>query len=160
MTHKEKIKASNELQDLLTDILDNYSKAWSEANTPRVAEFYISITNHKVPGDTKSSDIAYLRLGRTITTPATKDAEEETNDLLIYNCAYKFKNKKEQLNPEKPWYYYLYGNAMNALVCAGLEYAELRNRLNNGNNTKDGTGVPESNIRTVHNETEPTGPES
>lgn len=150
------VDASNisTIESLLRDVVLQYEDAWNNNNEKYELKYILTITNHKIPTPEGNKDVAYLRLQRAVRKVANLDAvstdaelipseEEKWSEQLIHQEAYFFKNIQEQANPKAPWRDQLYLNCIARLISAGLEYAELLQRLKKANLTKE---QPKSNI--------------
>lgn len=115
------------LENVLDAALRRYEEMFNQVNKDYEVLFLTTITNQKVEVDGMSKWVAYMRLERQIKPKGGTDAEAER--LLIYNQAYKFQSTQERLNPESPWKFDLYEDALNRLIAGGLEYGEVLKRL-------------------------------
>lgn len=129
-------------EQLLKDIVQSYQEAWNRNNEKYEIKYYLTLTTHKVPTKEGNKDVAYLRLEKAIRSkikeiedPNVPDElkvpEWKTN--LIHTEAYPFRNLQERLNPKAKWKDYLFQSCIARLVAAGLEYAELLQRMKNTN---------------------------
>lgn len=121
---------SGEMEDLVRQIVLAYQNAFNANNPKAEIKFSLTITNHKVARPEGNRDCAYLRLDRSIREKIDGQTEEEGWETkLIHNEAYYFKSMQERVNPEAPWREQLYVNVLARLVSAGLEYAELLQKV-------------------------------
>lgn len=121
------------IENMLRAILVGYQDAWNKHNEDREIEYNVTITTHKVQlpdGDNK--DVAYLRLQRAITvkdTP-TKENEYTSPDVqLVHQELRPFKSMKERVDKRQLWKEDLIMACIARLVGAGLEYAELLQKM-------------------------------
>ena len=127
-------------ESLLRGMVKAYEAAYNKNNQKNEIKFTLTVTNHKVATEDGNKNVAYLRLDRSIREkgepklieqegkPPIIDEGWETK--LVHQEVYFFKNLKEQLNPHSKWKEQLYMNVITRVFGAGLEYAELLNRLN------------------------------
>lgn len=140
---KDSIEFEVDTDNLVFSLLSNVIKAYQEAynkNSDRFeVDFITTMTNHKIQTPDGNKAVAYLRLERRVREkgpskvieqegkPPIIDEGWETK--IIHQEVYFFKSLKEQVNPEAPWKNQLYMNCLARLISAGLEYAELLQRL-------------------------------
>lgn len=133
------VESDNVVESLIRNVITGYQDAWNKNNEKNEIKFSMTISNHKVTTPDGNKDVAYLRLDRSIREkgpakiieqegkPPITDEGWETK--LLHQEVYFFKNMQERLNPQAPWKDNLYLSALARLVSAGLEYAELLQRL-------------------------------
>jgi len=116
--------------DLVGGIIKAYEYGFNINNPKNEIKFSLTITNHKVATPDGNKHCAYLRLDRSI-RPKTEEGKEESewSTKLLHNEAYFFKSMQERVNKLAPWKEQLYTNLLARLVGAGLEYAELLQRI-------------------------------
>jgi len=136
-------EGSSYLEQLLRSLILAYQDAFNKNNEKNDIKFSLTITTHKVATPDGNKDCAYLRLDRSIREKGFVPKLPETNEdgmvgelpddgwstRLLHQEAYFFKSMKERVNPEAPWKEQLYLNCIARLTGAGLEYAELLQRL-------------------------------
>lgn len=127
---------------LLTSIVKGYETSFNKINDKNEIKYLLTLTHHKVPTKEGNKDVAYLRLDKSVRSklPIIEDPNlpaemkvPEWKSSLVHQEAYPFKDLKERLNPDKPWEDYLYQSMIARLLGAGLEYAELLQRLKQTN---------------------------
>lgn len=135
------VDTDNIAESLVRNVITGYQDAWNKNNEKNEIKFSMTITNHKVPTPEGNKTVAYLRLDRSIrekgpakAIPNPEDGKPDIIDegwdtKLLHQEVYFFKSIKEQVDPRKLWKEQLYVNALARLVAAGLEYAELIQRL-------------------------------
>jgi hypothetical protein len=131
------------LEQLLRSLIQGYQEAYNKNNPKYEIKYYLTITNHKIATKEGNKDIAYLRLERAIRekekkveiVDPTKDevTEPEWAVQLVHNEMYAFKSMAERVNPKALWKEQLWLNTFARLTGAGLEYAELLQRMKNTN---------------------------
>lgn len=133
------VETDNLVESLLRNVIKGYEVAFNKNNDKNEIKFTCTITNHKVQTADGNKACAYLRLDRSVRPkgPAKIIQEEGKPDIidegwetkLLHQEVYFFKSIKEQINPQAPWKDQLYLNCLARLISAGLEYAELLQRL-------------------------------
>jgi hypothetical protein len=123
---------------LLTSVVKGYETNFNKINDKNEIKYLLTLTHHKVPTKDGNKDVAYLRLDKSVKSklviiedPNLPEEMKvpEWKSSLVHQEAYPFRDLKERLNPDKPWEDYLYQAMIARLVGAGLEYAELLQRL-------------------------------
>lgn len=112
------------IEKLLRSTILAYQTAWNTHNDEQEIKFILTITTHKVPTPDGMKRAAYLRLDRH----RRSKGEEGWEPKLMHQEVYMFKDVKELLK-NTDWKDQLYLNCLNRLIGAGLEYAELLDRL-------------------------------
>lgn len=128
-------------ENLLRTMIEFYKEGYNKSNPKHEIDYYLTVTNHKLDTPEGKKDIAYLRLERAIRSkikevedPAVTGVElPEWQTQLVHQEMYTFRNMQERLNPKAPWIEQLYLACMYRLCGAGLEYAELLQRMKNTN---------------------------
>lgn len=135
------LETDNLAESLVRNVVKGYEEAWNKNNEKNEIKFSMTITNHKVPTPDGNKNVAYLRIDRSIREKGPPklipNPEEGKPDIidegwetkLLHQEVHFFKNVKEQVDPRAFWKEQLYVNALARLVSAGLEYAELLQRL-------------------------------
>jgi hypothetical protein len=133
------VETDNLVESLLRNVVKGYETAFNKQNDKNEIKFTCTITNHKVQTADGNKACAYLRLDRSVKPkgPGKIIQEEGKPDIidegwetkLLHQEVYFFKGIKEQINPKAPWKDQLYLNCLARLISAGLEYAELLQRL-------------------------------
>ncbi len=119
-----------EIEELLRAIVLGYQQAYNAANKKNEIKFSLTITNHKIARPEGNKDCAYLRLDRSLRERIEGQGDDEGwTTQLLHNEAYYFRDMSERTNPKAPWKEQLYVNAFARLVSAGLEYAELLQKI-------------------------------
>lgn len=131
-----------QLEQLIKSCLDRYKEGFNEVNTEFEIDFQTTCTTHAVEVQGVNAWVAYLRLSKM--TKPKGGTDDEIEELLIYNNAYKFKNIGERTDPNAPWKYVLYLDLAERLMQGGIEYAELLRRAQQF--SKGNAGKPISNI--------------
>lgn len=144
---KEKEEVSYELEEdnlaesLIRNVIKGYQEAWNKNSEKNEIKFSMTITSHKVATPDGNKDVAYLRLDRSIREKGPNKMVVDPNDptklivdegwetKLLHQEVHFFRGIKERVDPRKMWKEQLYVNALARLVAAGLEYAELLQRL-------------------------------
>lgn len=135
-------------EELLKAIILGYQQAYNTNNKKNEIKFSLTITNHKVARPEGNKDCAYLRLDRSIRERVEGQGDDEGwATQLLHNEAYYFRDMSERVNPNAPWREQLYVNAMVRLVSAGLEYAELLNKIKQSEVGKEVTPQDETESR-------------
>jgi len=134
------------IEQLVNATIQSYQDSYNRANEKNEIKYTLTITTHKVATKQGNKDVAYLRLDRAIREKGFKEQEitvgtEKILDngwksLLVHQEAYPFRNMQERLNPNSPWKEQLYLNCLARIFGAGLEYAELLQRLKQEGKTK------------------------
>lgn len=119
-------EGSSFTEQLLRTCILGYQEAYNKNSDSHDVQYTLTITTHKVATPDGNKDIAYLRIDRG-TRP--KDSDNEWEPQLIHQEMYVFKNIKERVNPKARWKEQLFVNALARLTAAGLEYAELLQRI-------------------------------
>lgn len=132
-------EGSSDLEDLVRSVVKAYQEAFNRNNEKNEIKFSLTITNHKVATKDGNKDVAYLRLDRSIR--AKGESDEEWTTRLLHQEAYFFRNMQERVNPKAPWKDQLFLNCIGRLVGAGLEYAELLQRLKQTELAKEKAGI-------------------
>lgn len=126
---------------LIRQIMEGYSEAWNNTNEDYNIQYFMTITTHKVPmANGENQDVAYLRIDRSITPkaevitndgiPLARVEEIEASDIkLVHQEVRPFKNIQERIDPRQLWKQELMTATIARLFSAGLEYAELLNRV-------------------------------
>lgn len=148
------LEEDNLIESLVRNVIKGYQDAWNKTNEKNDIKFQLTITNHKVATPDGNKDVAYLRLDRSIRDkgPNKVIQEEGKPDVidegwetkLLHQEVYFFKNLKERLNPNAQWKEQLYLNALTRLMGAGLEYAELLQRLKPAKEAMQQTTTPKT----------------
>jgi len=121
-------------------MIESYKEGYNRHNDKYEIDYYLTITNHKINTPTSGKkDVAYLRLERAIRSKekVIEDPKVEGIKLpewqtqLVHQEMYVFSSIQERLNPKAPWKDKLYLACLYRLVGAGLEYAELLQRMKN-----------------------------
>ena len=125
---------------------ENYNNLPDQKNE---VDFSLTITTHKVPTKDGNKDVAYLQVIKAVRPKDYKpteieDESEGWESKLVHQELYFFKKLQERLDPKAPWKEQLYINTLSRLVSAGLEYAELLQRLKN---TKQTETLPEDETK-------------
>lgn len=134
-------ETNNIAEELIRNVVTLYQEAWNKNSEKHEIKFSMTITNHKVAMQDGNKACAYLRLDRSIRDkgpaklvpnpeegkPPILDEGWETK--LLHQEVYFFRNLKEQVDPRALWKEQLYVNCLARLISAGLEYAELLQRL-------------------------------
>jgi len=130
------------LENLLRAMILSYQEAYNRNNEKYEIKYYLTVTNHKIATKEGNKDVAYLRLERAIKERKKVLQENETaKDItdpewatqLVHQEMHVFKSMAERVNPKAPWKEGLFLNAFARLTGAGLEYAELLQRMKNTN---------------------------
>jgi hypothetical protein len=126
-------------ENLLRGLVLSYETAFNKHNEKNEVHFQLTISNHKIATKDGNKDVAYLRLDRGIRTKDFKpligpdgqrgDEDDGWSTQLLHQEIHFFRDMKERLNPKAPWKENLFMNAIGRLVGAGLEYAELLQRM-------------------------------
>ena len=135
-------------EQIVKAIILAYSQQFNKVNDKNEISYTITITTHKVPTPDGNKDVAYLRLQRGIRPKAALDEEAQSWETrLIHQEVYVFKNIQERINPEARWKEQLFINLLTRLTGAGLEYAELLQKLKQVEEAKKTAGVSETEER-------------
>lgn len=136
-------EGSSYLEQLLRALIVSYQESYNKHNPKYEIKYYLTITNHKLATKEGNKDIAYLRLERAIREREKKievvepgqdkQLDPEWAVQLVHNEMYQFKSMAERVNPKALWKEQLYLNTFARLTGAGLEYAELLQRMKNTN---------------------------
>lgn len=134
------VETDNLVESLLRNVILGYQTAFNKNNEKYEIKFTCTITNHTVQTPDGNKACSYLRLDRSVREkgpaklieqedgkPPIQDEGWETK--LLHQEVYFFKSMRERINPKAPWKDQLYLNCLARLVSAGLEYAELLQRL-------------------------------
>lgn len=130
------------IEKLLRTVIEGYKTNFNKTNEKVEIDFIINISTHKIATKEGNKDVAYLRLDRSVREKnklipqdgIITDADGwETK--LLHQEVYFFRNLQERLKPNAPWKENLYLNCLARLTSAGLEYAELLQRLKNTKQT-------------------------
>jgi len=129
------------LENLVRALVMSYQDAYNKNNDKYEIKYYITITNHKLQTAEGNKDVAYLRLERAIRERikklvegvAPEATEPEWATQIVHNEMHVFKSMAERVNPKAPWKEQLWLNTLARLTGAGLEYAELLQRMKNTN---------------------------
>lgn len=140
------------LEQLLRSMVLAYQNAFNKNNTKDEVKFTLTITVHKVATPDGNKDCAYLRLDKHTRPKEVKAAPEGMEDegwfiRLVHQELYFFKSMQERINPHAKWKEQLYLNCLTRLTSAGLEYAELLQRLKNVEEGKKLAGISEEEER-------------
>lgn len=141
-------------EELLRAIVLSYQQAYNKNNPKNDIKFTVTVTQHKINTQDGNKHCAYLRLDRSIREKNFKEQEVEKDGVkvlddgwegkLLHQEVYFFRDIKERLNPESPWKQQLFVNCIARLMGAGLEYAELLQRIKPAQETaKQATTVEE-----------------
>lgn len=124
------------VEQLLRTVVLGYKEQFNKHNEKFEVDFSLTITNHKVALPEGNKNVSYLRLDRAVRSKINPDTnlpwvskEDGWDSKLLHQEVYFFKNTHERLNPKAPWKEQLYLNCLARLTAAGLEYAELLQRL-------------------------------
>lgn len=137
-------------ESLLRGLVLSYQEAYNKHNDKNEIHFQLTITNHKVATKDGNKDVAYLRLDRGIRPKDFKpepiiEGKSEVDEgwaiKTIHQEIHFFRDVKERLNPKAPWKENLYMNAIGRLVGAGLEYAELLQKMKQVEEGKEKAGI-------------------
>lgn len=115
------------LEALIKDCLEHYKEGFAHTNPELEIDFQTTCTTHNVDVQGMNRWVAYLRLERAIRPKGGSDDEWE--NILIYNNAYKFQNVGERTDPRTLWKYDLYLDLVTRLMLGGIEYGELLRRM-------------------------------
>lgn len=118
-------------EQLARAIIMSYQDGYNKNNDKHEIEYSLTITTHKVAMPDGNKDVAYLRLDKASRERTLNKEEEKPAWIpkIVHQELYTFKNLKERVNPNSRWKEQLYMNLITRLVSAGLEYAELLQRL-------------------------------
>lgn len=139
-------------ENLLRGLVKSYQEAFNRHNDKNEIHFQLTITNHKIATKDGNKDVAYLRLDRGIRPKDFKstlgpngeaDPSDGWSTQLLHQEIHFFRDMKERLNPKTPWKENLFMNAIGRLVGAGLEYAELLQRMKQVEEGKKVAGIKE-----------------
>lgn len=119
-------EGSSFTEQLLRSCILGYQEAYNKNSDKLEVEYQLTITTHKVATPDGNKDIAYLRIDRGT---RAKGSREEWTPNLIHQEMYVFSSIKERVNPKAKWKEQLYVNALARLTAAGLEYAELLQKI-------------------------------
>jgi hypothetical protein len=154
-------------EQLLRSIIMSYEEHFNKQNDKTEIKYYLTLTTQKVPTKEGNKDVAYLRLAKGVrskqaiiedpNTPSELKLPEWKNS-LVHTEGYVFKDIKEQINPSKRWKDYLFQSCIARLVGAGLEYAELLQRMKQTNFNELQSTEPKSNIEIVKEMPKPLTP--
>jgi len=145
-------------EQLLRSIIMSYESNFNKLNDKHEIKYYLTLTTQKVPTKEGNKDVAYLRLEKAV---RSKQAIIEDPNLpselklpewkasLVHTEGYVFKNIAERVNPKSRWKDYLFQSCIARLVAAGLEYAELLQRMKQTNLDELQSTEPKSNIEIV-----------
>lgn len=135
-------------EQIVRAILLAYSQQFNKVNDKNEILYTITITTHKVPTPDGNKDVAYLRLQRGIRPKYVGDGDPPAwEDRLIHQEIYVFKNLQERLNPKSRWKEQLFINMLTRLTGAGLEYAELLQKLKQVEEAKKTSGATDMEDR-------------
>ncbi len=137
-------EGGSEIENLLRAVILAYQEAYNRNSEKNEIKFSLTITTHKIPTEDGNKDVAYLRLDRSI---KEKGIDTEWADRLLHQEAYFFRDMKERLNPKAPWKDQLFVNCLARLTGAGLEYAELLQRLKQAEVAKEKAGITDEEQR-------------
>ena len=152
-------------EQLLRSIIMSYESNFNKVNDKHEIKYYLTLTTQKVPTGEGNKDVAYLRLEKAVKSkaPIIEDPNmpdelkvPEWKASLIHTEGYVFKDIKERINPNARWKDYLFQSCIARLVAAGLEYAELLQRLKSTNFAGE---EPKSNIEIVKEMPKPLTPD-
>lgn len=124
-------------ENILRGLILSYQNGWNKNNTKYEIKYYLTKTFHKVETPDGNKDVVYLRLERAtkeknpIIDPNLPEDQRppEWTTQLIHTEMYAFKSMSEQVNPDAQWRTQIYWNMVGRLMQAGLEYAELLQKL-------------------------------
>ncbi len=129
-------------EQLLKDIISSYEAAFNRNNDKHEVKYNVTLTTHKVQTKAGKKDVAYLRVEKAIRSKV-KEIEDpnipkelklpEWQHSLVHTEAYPFHSLQERLNPKARWKDFLFQSCIARLVAAGLEYAELLQRMKKTN---------------------------
>jgi len=154
-------------EQLLRSIVMSYEANFNKTNDKHEIKYYLTLTTQKVPTKDGNKDVAYLRLEKAVRSkqaiiedpnmPAELKVPEWKAS-LVHTEGYVFKDLKERINPNARWKDYLFQSCIARLVAAGLEYAELLQRLKQ-TNMEETKQEPKSNIEIVKEMPKPLTPD-
>lgn len=156
------MKDWKQLEEIINSCLRRYEETFHQVNEEYELSFSLTVTTHKVDKEGQSYWVGYMRLERHVKPTGAPESETET--VLIYNQAYKFKNTAERVDPAVPWKFDLYQDLLYRMVCSGLEYAELLKRMQTvtragGSSIAEATGAKQSDIVVTNQMPAPLTPE-
>jgi len=137
-------------ENMLRAVVKSYRDAFNRNNPKNEIDFTVTVTTHKVATPDGNKDCAYLRIDRHIrekqltptpVTEAVHNHDDGWSTKLLHQEVYFFKNMRERVDPKKPWKEQLFLNALVRLTSAGLEYAELLQKLKNVEQAKKEAGL-------------------
>jgi hypothetical protein len=147
----------SEIAVMLKSVIKAYEEAWNRNNEKSEIRFSLTITTHKISTPEGNKDCAYLRLDRSIRDKGYKEQEIEKDgekviddgwtNRLLHQEAYFFRNMQERVDPRAVWKDQLYVNCFARLIGAGLEYAELLQRLKQVDKAKEMAGISDEEKR-------------
>ncbi len=134
------------LEQLLRAIIQAYEEGFNKHNDKLEINYTLTLTIHKVATPQGNKDTAYLRLDKHLRPKGFKPTLETPEDegwesKLVHQELHFFKDLKERLNPNAKWKEGLYMNCLVRLTSAGLEYAELLQKLKNVEEGKKIAGI-------------------
>lgn len=147
----------SEIAMMLKSIIKAYEEAWNRNNEKSEIRFTLTITTHKISTPEGNKDCAYLRLDRAIREKGYKEQEIEKDgqkviddgwtSRLLHQEVHFFRNMQERVDPRAVWKDQLYVNCFARLMGAGLEYAELLQRLKQVELAKKTAGITDEEKR-------------
>jgi hypothetical protein len=129
------------LEELIASALEHYKQIFNALNENYEVDFNATLTNHQVEVQHVKHWVAYLRLEKAVRPKGGSDDDWENT--LVYNQAYKFRDVGEQTDPNAPWKFDLYLDMFFRLVGAGVEYGELLKRMQAMYKGKEGKPLSE-----------------
>lgn len=135
------VDTNNFVYSLLSNVIGAYQEAYNKNSDKYEVKFNTTLTNHKIQTPDGNKAVAYLRLERSVREKGVPklipNPEEGKPDIIdegwetkiVHQEVYFFKSLKEQVDPRALWKDQLYMNCLARLISAGLEYAELLQRL-------------------------------
>lgn len=124
-------------ENLIRSLILSYQHNWNKNNTKYEIKYYLTQTFHKVETPEGNKEVAYLRLERALrdkgyikdtNLPEEQQAPEWVTQ-LVHTEMYPISDIRQKLNPDAAWRQQIYWNMVGRLMSAGLEYAELLQRL-------------------------------
>lgn len=121
----------SEIENLLRQIIIAYQESWNANNDRFTTQYHLTITTHKVKTPEKTNkDVAYLRLERHLTDRSSVILPQTEPDIkIIHQEVRPFKSTKERVDPRAIWRDELILACLARVFGAGLEYAELLQRM-------------------------------
>jgi hypothetical protein len=126
----DRLEGKSLVEALLKGAIQAYQQAWNQHNNDKQIRYQMTLTRHKVPTEDGNKSVAYLRLERVIITPSKLEGEEPVEvSSLVHQEIHVFSSKQQELNPDSRWEEELYLRCLTRILGAGLEYAELLQKL-------------------------------